>query len=48
MSIPNPPPDPELPQEEDPDLEMPPESPPTPDEYPVTEEPGYRAPGADE
>jgi hypothetical protein len=53
MTIPQQPPDREIPEPQGPDIDvpgqddpMPPETPP--DEYPVPQEPDYRAPGADE
>jgi hypothetical protein len=51
MTIPQQPPEPEIPPQREPGIEIPPDG-PTPDlppeEYPQSEEPGYRAPGIEE
>ena len=51
MTIPQQPPEPDVPPQREPGIEIPPEG-PTPDlppqEYPPSEEPGYRAPGIEE
>lgn len=49
MTMPQQPPEPEIPEPTGPDTEIPPADPtiqPPPDEFPDTQEPGYEAPGA--